>query len=107
MAFDHGAIIADALERVRSKLEYTSLATRFVAEPFTLADLRQVYDAVWGFAPERANFHRKVLSTPGFVTETGMTAEPAPGGGRPGALYRRGESVILHPAMMRERTRRS
>jgi len=99
LAFDHRRILLDGVERARSKIEYTTLAAEFVTEPFTLADLRQVYESVWGVDLDPANFRRKVLSTPGFVTDTGESQSV--GRGRPAVLYRRGPATDLHPAMLR------
>lgn len=103
LAFDHYGILEDAVERVASKLEYTTLAARFVDEPFTLADLHRVYTAVWGHAPDLGNFRRKVLSTDGFVLALDRSHQSAAGsaGGRPPLLYRRGPAELLHPAMLR------
>jgi 8-oxo-dGTP diphosphatase len=98
LAFDHARIVADGVERARAKLEYTTLATAFLDEPFTLGELRRVYEAVWGEPLHEGNFRRKVLSTPGFVEPTGGTA---PTDGRPAALYRRGRATRLHPPILR------
>jgi 8-oxo-dGTP diphosphatase len=102
LAFDHARILADGLERARSKLEYTPLATAFVVEPFTVSELRNVYETVWGQPLHAGNFHRKVLSVPGFVESTGETTQAGgPRGGPRARLYRRGDAWLLHPALLR------
>lgn len=104
IAFDHRRILDDGVERARAKLEYTPLASAFTEEPFTIADLRRVYEAVWGVTLHPGNFRRKVLSTPGFVEPLGVKSDPGATGGRPAELYRRGEATLLHPAMLRSTT---
>jgi 8-oxo-dGTP diphosphatase len=99
LAFDHHRILADGVERARAKLEYSLLGTAFCADEFTIAELRRVYEAVWGTPLDPRNFHRKVTGTPGFVVETGRTTTRD--GGRPAQLYRPGDATLLHPAMLR------
>ena len=101
LAFDHGRVLAAGVERARAKLEYTPLATAFVGGEFTVADLRRVYEAVWGRALDPRNFHRKVTGTPGFAVPLGRAAPVGPEGGRPAALLRRGDTAWLRPAMLR------
>ncbi|GCE36119.1 Hypothetical Nudix-like regulator [Rhodococcus wratislaviensis] len=101
LAFDHAQILADALERVRSKLEYTTLATHFVESPFSIRDLQTVYEAVWDVTWDRANFRRKVLGTRGFVEPVEGVADAASTGGRRAQLYRPGDATTLHPPIPR------
>jgi 8-oxo-dGTP diphosphatase len=100
LAFDHGRILADGVERARAKLEYTTLAATFCPPEFTVAQLRQVYEAVWGTPLDPRNFQRKVTSTPGFLIPTGATTTPPRG--RPAQLFRRGPATSLHPPMLRD-----
>jgi 8-oxo-dGTP diphosphatase len=97
LAFDHARILADGVERARAKIEYTPLAAAFLEEPFTLSELRAIYEEVWGVPQDPASFRRKVLSRQGFVTSVGDIAPSK--GGRPGDLYRRGEATQLWPPL--------
>lgn len=99
LAFDHHRILTDGVERARAKLEYTPLAAAFCGNEFTIAELRHVYEVVWGTTLDPRNFHRKVTSTDGFVEATGRSTTRD--GGRPAQIYRRGRAKLLHPAMLR------
>lgn len=102
LAFDHAQIFNDGLDRARSKIEYTNLATAFTQAKFTMTELREVYELVWQEPLHAANFHRKVLSVPGFVEDTGETTESGGRrGGRRARLYRAGTAKRLHPALLR------
>ncbi|QMU77509.1 NUDIX hydrolase [Streptacidiphilus sp. PB12-B1b] len=105
LAFDHAAILADALDRARAKVEYTPLATAFLEPEFTIPELRAVYEEIWGEPLHAGNFHRKVLSVPGFVVATGRTTtRGGPRGGPRARLYRAGAARTLHPALLRPGT---
>jgi 8-oxo-dGTP diphosphatase len=92
LAFDHLQIVRDAVERVRVELEVSGIATAFVGTTFTMAELRAVYEAIWGVQLDAANFRRSLVSEDGWVIPTGRTARPGPTGGRPAELYRAGRA---------------
>lgn len=99
LAFDHAGILGDGVERARSKIEYSSLATAFCPPEFTVGELRRVYEAVWGVVLDPRNFHRKVTGTPGFLVPSGGTTTRQ--GGRPAQLFRAGGATVLNPPMLR------
>lgn len=102
LAFDHHRILRDGIERARAKLEYTPLGASFCPPQFTVAELRRVYEIVWGFPLDPRNFHRKVTGTPGFLEPTARTTTRD--GGRPAQLYRAGRVSLLFPPMLRKDT---
>lgn len=92
LAFDHRRIVEDAVERVRVELEVSGIATAFVGTTFTMAELRAVYEAVWGVQLDAANFRRSLVAEDGWVVPTGRRARPGPAGGRPAELFRAGRA---------------
>jgi 8-oxo-dGTP diphosphatase len=99
LAFDHERILRYGLDRARAKLEYSPLATAFCAGEFTVAELRHVYEVVWGVPVDPRNFHRKVTGASGFLRATGRTTTR--NGGRPAQLYQAGEATVLNPPITR------
>ena len=103
LAFDHGQILADAVTWVREALERTTVATEFLAEEFTVSELREVYEAVWGRSLDAGNFQRKVTGTEGLLEDTGHRR--IGGRGRPATLFTAGPATEIWPPMSRERDR--
>lgn len=92
LAFDHSLIVEYALWRLRNKLEYSRLAHGFLGERFTLAQLREVYEAVLGRELDPGNFRRMVESN-GAVLATGERLEGTRH--RPPKLYRYDSTIDL------------
>ncbi|MFI5085130.1 MAG: NUDIX domain-containing protein [Actinomycetales bacterium] len=85
LAFDHNEIVDYALWRLRNKMEYGSIAYHFLGSEFTLAQLREVYEAVLDKSLDPANFRRQLKAVPQIeATERYLTG----GKHRPPRLYR-------------------
>jgi 8-oxo-dGTP diphosphatase len=107
LAFDHLRIVRDAVERVRVELEVSGIATAFVGTTFTMAELRAVYEALWGVQLDAANFRRSLVSEDGWVIATGRTARPGRSGGRPAELYEAGRAWQHGTPIQRHRNERA
>ena len=85
LAFDHAQILQNALERLRSKLDYTDIAVHLLAEEFTLSEFQRVYEIIMQEKLNKSSFRQRV-DRAGIV-------EPIPGkmrtgSNRPAQLYR-------------------
>lgn len=60
LAFDHPRILGYAVERLRNKLEYTTVGFELLPKKFTLSELQSVYEAILGRALDKRNFRRKL-----------------------------------------------
>lgn len=70
LAFDHSEILAAAIARLRSKVEYTSLPAFLLPEPFTLPELQRTYEVVLGRPMDKSAFRRRMLDA-AFLEEVG------------------------------------
>jgi ADP-ribose pyrophosphatase YjhB (NUDIX family) len=86
-AFDHGEIVLAGRERLRGKLSYSNVGFALAPETFTLAELRDVYEAALGYEVSATNLKR-VLLRRGAIEPTGERRAPGPAGGRPAEVFR-------------------
>lgn len=89
LAFDHAEILEYALQRLRAKLEYTTVGFQMLPREFTLTDLQQMYEVIYDRPLDKRNFRKKVLSL-GILTP--LNRQRRAGSHRPARLYRFKES---------------
>ncbi|HEV2518543.1 MAG TPA: NUDIX domain-containing protein [Devosia sp.] len=85
LAFDHRDILGAALDRLRSKVGYSTLPAHLLPEAFTLGELQAVYEGILGRALEKSAF-RKRIAEADFVEP--ITGEMRRASNRPAQLYR-------------------
>jgi ADP-ribose pyrophosphatase YjhB (NUDIX family) len=91
LAFDHNEIVDYALWRLRNKVGYSRIAHGLLADEFTLAELREVYESILGRRLDPANFRRQVEGSGNLIP----TDRFRTGSHRPARLYRYNQDVEL------------
>jgi 8-oxo-dGTP diphosphatase len=91
LAFDHNEIVEYALWRLRNKVGYSRIAHGLLPGEFTLAELREVYEAILSRRLDPANFRRQVENSGTLIP----TDRFRTGSHRPARLYRYNQGVEL------------
>lgn len=84
LAFDHRRILEIAVERLRAKVEYTTLPVNLLPAEFTLSELQAIYEIILGRHLDKSSFRKRVLDA-GIVEESSSMRV---GRNRPAQLYR-------------------
>lgn len=83
LAFDHALVIANGIERLKNKIEYTDIVFNMMPEYFTLGELQQVYEVILGKKLLDPAF-RRIIANKVEKTDKVKTG----GGHRPSALFK-------------------
>jgi 8-oxo-dGTP diphosphatase len=84
LAFDHAEILKAAVNRLRNKVEYTSLPAFLMPTEFTLSELQRIHEVLLNRSLEKKAFRTRVLASH-LLEEVPRKRE---GANRPAQLYR-------------------
>lgn len=99
LAFDHKIILQAAIQRLRNKVEYSSLPVHLLPEQFTLSELQNVHEILLGRSIDKSAF-RKRIRDGGFIEEIADAWRY--GSNRPAKLYRHkpGQGTVYFSRVM-------
>ena len=83
LAFDHARLLAEAIQRLRNKVEYTSLPAFLMPKLFTLKELQNAYEAILDRTLDKSAFRTRMLAA-NLLEATPHYKEAA---NRPAQLY--------------------
>jgi len=92
LAFDHRRIVGSALERLRNKVNYTSVAFQLLPKRFTLPELQRAYEVILDQPLDKRNFRKKMLQL-GILRPT--AERKTEGRQRPARLYAFAETRVI------------
>ena len=67
LLFDHGKMVAAAVDRLRQRASFEPIGFELLPEKFTLPQAQILYEAIFGQALDKRNFSRKLLATDWLV----------------------------------------
>lgn len=85
LAFDHGEIVAAAMDTIRGSIHTHPIGFELLPPEFTLTELQHLYEAIWETSLEKRNFRKKILSM-SLIIELDSMQEGV--SHRPARLYR-------------------
>jgi len=81
LAFDHNSILSEALKALREQVKREPISFELLPEKFTLTQLQNVYEAIWGIELDKRNFRKKVARMKYLIQldekQTGVAHKPA------------------------------
>jgi 8-oxo-dGTP diphosphatase len=71
LGFDHAAIIAKAIDRLRSKVLWQPIGFELLSPPFTMPELQSLYECILKTTFDRRNFHKRIMGL-GILQHVGV-----------------------------------
>lgn len=91
LAYDHDEILSMGLERLRSRVRYTTLIQKLMPKEFTLTELEQAYESITGTELDKRNFRKKILK---LNIVTPLPHKKSGGRFRPAQLYKFAKTTV-------------
>lgn len=60
LAYDHDTMLAEAINRLRSRVSGTTLISKIMPKEFTLGMLERAYEEILGVSQDKRNFRKKI-----------------------------------------------
>jgi len=70
LAFDHKKIVEVGFERLKSKIKYSNIVFGLLPNSFSLSEVQNIYEIIFGKKIDKRNFRKWILSS-GLLVSTG------------------------------------
>lgn len=105
LVFDHALLLSDALTRIRSKVEYSTLPAHLLPSHFTLSELQSLYERLLGRKLDKSASRKRVAEA-GFLVP--VEGEMRRASNRPAQVFRLkdAQSLVLFDRTLSEQNTR-